>query len=84
MLPRKITVVVSAAPASSDLAASVRRTIRCRASSPGPSVTSPHLLICATVWLAAEWVTPVARAMSRMELGPRATTARTTGLNRGR
>ena len=69
---------------SSDLARSVSRTIRCRASPPGSSATSPHLLICATVWLAAEWVTPTARAMSRIELGPRSTIARTTGLNRGR
>ena len=29
-------------------------------------------------------VTPTARAMSRIELGPSATIARATGLNRGR
>ena len=65
-------------------ALAVRCTTRCRASSPGLSTTSPRVRICATVWLAAEWVTEIAVARSRIGTGPSATSARTTGLKRGR
>jgi hypothetical protein len=46
--------------------------------------TNPRARICVTVWLAAEWVTPIARARSLIGTGPSATSARTTGLKRGR
>ena len=64
-------------------AASVSSTIRSRASAPTRCAAQPAVTIAATVWLAAEWVTPVAAASSRTLAGPSAST-RTTGENRGR
>ena len=58
--------------------------MRSRASSPLVKLTRPRRYIWAAVWLAAEWVTPIAVARSRMEHGPRASRARTTGEYRGR
>jgi hypothetical protein len=69
---------------SSSRVFAVSDTIRCRASAPGSRPTSPARFICATVWLAAECVTPISAARSRMASGPRASRARTTGEYRGR
>jgi hypothetical protein len=65
-------------------ARAVSRAMRCRASAPRSKVIRPWRVIWAAVWLAAEWVTPTAPARSRMDSGPSTTSARITGLYRGR
>lgn len=43
--------------------------------------SSPARRICATVWLAAEWVVPVTAAMPRTDSDGSTSSARTTGVN---